>query len=89
MAAALRYVIAGRPVHVHLDCDALRPGIVPTEYAVEGGLSLDDLNACARVIAEHRLPGLEIAEFEAAWKEGGRPVSPGPLLEALAPLLRA
>nr|WP_237400797.1 arginase family protein [Rhodovulum sulfidophilum] len=89
MAAALRSVIAGRPVYVHLDCDALRPGIVPTEYAVEGGLSLDDLNACARVIAEHRLLGLEIAEFEAAWKEGGRPVSPGPLLEALAPLFRA
>ncbi|MBL3565448.1 arginase family protein [Rhodovulum sulfidophilum] len=70
MAAALRSVIAGRPVYVHLDCDALRPGIVPTEYAVEGGLSLDELNACTRVIAEHRLPGLEIAEFEAAWKEG-------------------
>ncbi|MCE8417831.1 hypothetical protein LZ190_03805 [Rhodovulum sulfidophilum] len=45
--------------------------------------------ANCRVIAEHRLLGLEIAEFEAAWKEGGRPVSPEPLLAALAPLLRA
>ncbi|WP_326491398.1 arginase family protein, partial [Rhodovulum sulfidophilum] len=70
MAAALRSVIAGPPVYVHLDCNALRPGIVPTGYAVEGGLSLDELNACARAIAEHRLLGLEIAEFEAAWKEG-------------------
>ncbi|WP_218640502.1 arginase family protein [Rhodovulum sulfidophilum] len=82
MAAALRSVIAGRPVYVHLDCNALRPGIVPTEYAVEGGLSLDELNACARVIAEHRLLGLEIAEFEAAWKEG---IARAPIGGARAP----
>ncbi len=87
LAAELRAAIAGRPVYVHLDCDVLDPGIVPTDYMVEGGLSLDDLRECCEVIAEHAVIGLEIAEFQIAWTEGGDPVSPDRLLDALAPLL--
>lgn len=87
LAVNLRAAIAGRPVYVHLDCDVLNPGIVPTDYVHEGGLSLDDLNACANVIADHRFLGIEIAEFQNAWTPGGDPVSPDPLLDALAPLL--
>jgi arginase family enzyme len=86
LPARLREAIAGRPVYVHLDCDVLDPGIVPTEYEVPGGLTLADLRAVAEVIAEHEVIGLEIAEFESQWSDG-RQGAPGPLIDALAPLL--
>ena len=87
LTTELRVAIAGRPVYVHLDCDVLTPGIVPTDYSVEGGLSLADLHVCCSVIADHFFIGLEIAEFQIAWTNGGDPVSPEPLLAALEPLL--
>jgi len=89
LATGLRTAIADRPVYVHLDCDVLTPGIVPTDFVVPGGLSLDDLRTCAAVIAEHDVIGIEIAEFQSTWKPGGEEVSPDPLLDALAPLMRA
>lgn len=64
LATDLRNAIAGRPVYVHLDCDVLEPGIVPTDFVVPGGMSLDDLCTCAAVIAEHDFVGIEIAEFQ-------------------------
>ena len=87
LESELRRAVAGRPVYMHLDCDVLNPGIVPTEYAPDGGLSLEELNACCRVIAEHELVGIEIAEFQNVWHPHGEPVSPEPLLDALAPVL--
>ena len=72
---------------MHLDCDVLNPGIVPTDYVHEGGLSLDDLRICCEVIAEHPFAGIEIAEFQDVWEPGGDPVSPDPLLHALTALL--
>lgn len=87
LAERLRAAIAGRPVYVHLDCDVLDPGIVPTDYVHEGGLSLHDLRACCEVIAEGPFIGIEIAELQIAWKTGGDPISPVPLLDALEPLL--
>jgi arginase family enzyme len=83
----LRAAIAGRPVYAHLDCDVLEPGIVPTEYRVPGGLTLDHLRSAATVIANGALVGIEIAEFEAEWTESGDPGDPGRLIEALEPLL--
>lgn len=87
LAQALREAIAGRPVYVHLDCDVLEPGIVPTDYRHDGGLSLDDLRACCAVIAERDFIGIEIAEFQNAWEIDGPPVSPAALLDALEPVL--
>lgn len=78
--------VGDRDVYVHLDCDVLEPGIVPLEYEVPGGLSLEELAACARELGRRRVVGLEIAEFESAWPDG-RPGSPDALLDALAPLL--
>lgn len=89
LAEQLRAAIAGRPVYVHLDCDVLNPGIVPTDYVHEGGLSLHDLRTCSEVIAEGPFIGIEIAELQIAWESGGDPVSPIPLLDALEPLLGA
>lgn len=84
----LRAAIAGRPVYVHLDCDVLEPGIVPTDYQHEGGLSLYDLRACCEVIAEHEFVGIEIAEFQNSWEADSPPVSPSALLDALEPILK-
>ncbi|RTY58190.1 arginase family protein [Pantoea sp. YU22] len=88
VAERLRKAVAGRPVYLHLDCDVLEPGIVPTDYRSEGGLTLADLSACCDALAESPFSGIEIAEFQHAWRSGGAPVSPEPLLEALTPLWR-
>lgn len=87
LAADLRTALAGRPAYVHLDCDVLEPGLVPTDYRCDNGLSLDDLRHACAVIAEHELVGFEIAEFQNAWTADGPPVSPAHLLDAVWPAL--
>lgn len=87
LSGRLKAAIAGRKVYVHLDCDVLEPGIVPTDYKVGGGLTLEDLHACSEIIAAHRFIGIEIAEFQNAWERDGMPVSPSALLETLSPLI--
>ena len=52
LPARLAAAVGMRDVYVHLDCDVLEPGIVPIEYQVSGGLSLDDLRACATIAGE-------------------------------------
>lgn len=87
LTTRLRAAIAGRPVYVHIDCDVLDPGIVPTDYLVPGGLILSDLHSIADMIAQHEVVGLEVGEFEAGEDPAGTLISPGPLLDALQPLL--
>ncbi|MES2163086.1 MAG: arginase family protein [Pseudomonadota bacterium] len=89
LADRLRAAVGGRAVYMHLDCDVLNPGIVPTDYVHEDGLSLEDLRAACAVLAESEMIGVEIAEFQDAWEEGGEPVSPAALIAALAPVLKA
>lgn len=88
LAQRLQAAIGGRPVYMHLDCDVLEPGFVPTEYQVPGGLTLSDLQACCEVIASAGVVGLEIAEFQNTWQEGGATADPTELIQALAPLWR-
>jgi arginase len=76
-------VIAGRPVSFHIDCDVLEPGLVATDYQVPGGLSLEDLHACAEAAALSEVVGVEISEYE-----GPGHASIQDLLDALDPLLR-
>ncbi len=64
MARELREAVAGRPVYVHIDCDVLDGGTVPTDYHVTGGMTLDQLHACAEALAESEIVGLEIGELE-------------------------
>ncbi|HEY8906031.1 MAG TPA: arginase family protein [Rhodoferax sp.] len=87
LAGRLAAAIGERPVYVHLDCDVLEPGIVPTEYRVEGGLTLADLQQAAAVLAKNEVIGLEISEFQACWPGSGADASPAALMEALGPLL--
>jgi arginase len=89
IAGAITAAVAGRPVYVHLDCDVLEPGLVPTDFRVEGGLSLQSLHSAFNALTSTKLVGLEIAEFQHAWAPGGQPASPAGLIEALQPLLNA
>lgn len=89
MAADLQAAIAGRPVYLHLDCDVLEPGIVPTDYAHAGGLDLAQLHGLCAVMAESEVVGVEIAELQIAFHPGGAAVSPKPLMAALSPLIAA
>jgi arginase len=82
----LAAAVGDRDVYVHLDCDVLEPGLVPIEYQVPGGLTFDELRACATGLRNRRIVGIEIAEFESEWLDG-RPGSPEPLVDALSPLL--
>ena len=63
------------------------PGLVPIEYQVPGGLSFDDLRACATELAKRKIIGMEISEFESEWLDG-RPGSPDRLIDAIAPLIQ-
>ena len=88
-AEQLQNAIGNQPVYIHIDCDVLEPGIVPTEYHVPGGLSLADLRACCEVLAQNEIVGIEIAEFEVLWADKDTPASPDELIEALQPLFQA
>ena len=88
LAEELRLAVAGRAVYVHLDCDVLEPGIVPTDYVCPNGLTLEDLRSACEVLGESEVVGLEIAEFQNSWVADGPPVSPAPLIQSLLPILR-
>ncbi len=60
---------------------------MPTDYAVAGGLTLEQLHAACAALAEGDLIGLEVAEFEDTWHDGEATVSPAPVLAAIEPLL--
>ena len=86
LAERLTAAIAGRPVHIHLDCDVMEPGLVTTEYQVPHGLSLADLKAACTALARHEVIGLEITEFEAPAADA-RSAVPAGLIDALRPVL--
>jgi arginase/N-omega-hydroxy-L-arginine amidinohydrolase len=81
--------VAGRPIYVHLDCDVLEPGLVPTDFQVAGGLSLQSLHSIFCALAKELVLGFEIAEFQHAWAAGMEPASADDLVEAVVPLLKA
>ena len=89
MAEELRAVVEGRPVYVHIDCDVLDAGTVPTDYLVPDGMTLADLHATAVVLAEGELVGIEVGELESADDPRTPPTYVEALLDALAPLLPA
>ncbi len=87
----LTRAIAGRPVFVHVDCDVLDPGIVPTDYLIPDGMSLNDLREAVAAIAEGDVIGLEVTEFQESFAPGGPPAvaEAAELVTALNPLLEA
>ncbi|WP_027351635.1 arginase family protein [Halotalea alkalilenta] len=88
--ARLLATLGDTPCYLHLDCDVLEPGQVPTEYAVPGGLELSQLGELAtRLASRDSVVGIQIAEFQARWSQDGPPVDPTALIEALSPLFDA
>ncbi|MBA3676796.1 MAG: arginase family protein [Sphingosinicella sp.] len=83
LALQLQKAVKGRPVYVHVDCDVMEPGLVPTEYEVKGGLTFDDLFEASKILAASAIIGLEIAEFEGDTDTKAR----GALLAALDPII--
>ncbi|MGV9266879.1 arginase family protein [Kitasatospora sp. NPDC003701] len=82
LAERLADVLQGRPAYLHIDCDVMEPGLFTTDYSVPGGLGLEDLHACAKVLAASAPVGAEIAEFE-----GDGSATADDLVAALEPLL--
>lgn len=64
MQEELAATIAGRDVFVHFSADVLRPGIVPTDFEVAGGLTIDSVAATARTLAREHIVGLQLSELE-------------------------
>jgi arginase len=90
MAEDLSRAVAGRAVYVHVDCDVLEPGTVPTDYTVPGGMTLALLAACAGVLARNEVVGLEIGELESAGTQHPNTDKAARLITgSLEPLLRA
>ena len=85
-ATEITAACGGRPVYVHLDCDVLTAGLLPTEYQVADGLDFDDLHNAFTALSHLRVVGLEIAEYEGVWPDGRRG-DMGPLLDAIAPVI--
>jgi arginase len=86
LAQRLVASIGDRPIYVHLDCDVLEPGLLPTEYQVPGGLSYENLEEACSALSSLTLVGLEISEFEAGWPNGQK-ADPDSLIRAISPLL--
>ena len=80
--------IGGRSVYIHLDCDVLEAGLVPTEYQVPNGLSYAALEEACRALSKLTVIGLEIAEYEWTWPDG-KPANPDRLISAIDPILKA
>ncbi len=83
VAAAL----AGVPVYVHLDADVLDPSVVPSEFAVPGGLTADALRALLEAVAgaADEVVGLEVTAFGVP--DDRRDRDARLLADAVAPLL--
>lgn len=89
LAGEIVQAIGKRRVYVHLDCDVLDPGIVPTDLRVPGGLSLAVLTTVCSALAELPLVGLEVAEFQYSDDAYLVPANLAGLLDAIEPLAAA
>ncbi|MGI3785571.1 MAG: arginase family protein [Janthinobacterium lividum] len=85
MAEDLAALIDGRPAYVHIDCDVLDAGTVPTDYRVPDGMTIDQLRGCARAIARSEIVGIEIGELESDGHTDPR-LSARMLIDALDPI---
>ncbi len=89
MVEELGRAVAGRKVYVHIDCDVLSPGEMPTDYKVPHGLSLQELGAAVAAIAEvAEVVGVEVGELETGENEEETQENARVLVETLAPLLK-
>ncbi|MFC3389998.1 arginase family protein [Aidingimonas halophila] len=70
--------------YIHLDCDVLEPGHVPTEYACPGGITLETLSTLFRHLSRNQqILGIQVAEFESRRQETSPLFDPSPLASTL------
>jgi arginase len=86
--SSIERFITNRPVYIHCDVDCIEPGVLPTGFVMEHGMSLTELHAIAMMIAKHHVIGLEIAEMNGTWPDGRKPEL-GRFLDAMDPLFQA
>ncbi|GHC22214.1 arginase [Kushneria pakistanensis] len=87
-AESLQHAIAGRPVYIHLDCDVLQAGVVPSDYQIESGLAPDALAELMTALSREDIIGMEVAELESHWPDDSAPADLTVLVEILMPLAR-
>ncbi|WP_431279146.1 arginase family protein [Leifsonia poae] len=79
--------IGGRSVFVHFACDALDPGIVPTDYSIAGGYTLEQAADLIAMLASHNVLGVEVTELEIPYR-GADTTSVPVIVDLLEPLIR-
>ncbi|WWC64646.1 uncharacterized protein I303_107257 [Kwoniella dejecticola CBS 10117] len=78
----------GKKVFIHLDCDVLEPGMVPTDYKVPNGLSLQQLQSAIQGLAEScDVLGIELSELEYGDNEEQTQMAAETLVDTIKPLL--
>ncbi|MDP9385311.1 MAG: arginase family protein [Actinomycetota bacterium] len=81
-------LVRGQPVYVHLDLDALDPGIFPAQFPVDHGLSRAGLRTLlAEVARASTVVGAEITAFEAPEDDDERERLAEMVGDAIEPLL--
>ncbi|SPJ32260.1 arginase family protein [Kushneria phyllosphaerae] len=84
----LQRAINGRPVYIHLDCDVLRAGVVPSDYQIDDGLAPDALSELMAALSRENVIGMEVAELESHWPEQSEPADLTVLVDALSPVVK-
>jgi len=87
LARVVAESVGERPVYVHLDCDVLEPGLVPTDFQVPGGLSLDGLRSVLKALSHKNLVGVEVAECQYSFGSNLEPAPTQALLDAILPAI--
>jgi len=63
-AEAIFKAIGNHPVWVHIDWDVMDPGLIPAAYAIDNGLTVEQLRDALMGIPASQIAGIELAEFE-------------------------
>ncbi|WWC71956.1 uncharacterized protein I206_105915 [Kwoniella pini CBS 10737] len=75
-------------IFIHLDCDVLNPGIVPTDYKVPGGLSIQQLKDAISGLSESSdVIGIQISELEFGDSEKETQDAAKLLVDSIKPVL--
>ena len=86
---AILAVVGPAPVWIHVDWDALEPGIVPAAYKVPGGLLPEQIKAIFAALPLGQVAGVELAEFEVSEVEAQNEKAVAVILDTISPLFAA
>lgn len=87
-AAAVMEWLGGRPVWIHIDWDAMEPGLIPAAYSVPDGLLPEQVKAVLAAIPARQIAGVELAELELPADPAEADRAIGLILDIVSPLMR-